>query len=192
MADCVGSWRRTLLVNPDGSRDTTDVRWLQGTNAFVDSRGFAGWLNQHGDVFEWSHFVDIRPGEADPDAALMRWDGATLIEIGVHADYVEHWEKDLSTAVSPCWALRLRSAEGSDALLLRVGNQFGWVRREVEMEVSLGAIDGAEWVITDTALPHGVGRSLRPMLHADYLDVDDSTYALRRWHIKEAEGNVKL
>ena len=192
MADCVGSWRRTLLVNPDGSRDTTDVRWLQGTTAFVDSRGFAGWLNQRGDVFEWRHFVDVQPGETDPDAAMMQWDGGTLIEIGVHAGYVEHWEKDLTAAVSPCWALTLCSAEGSDALLLRVGNQFGWVRRDVQVEVSLGGIDGAEWMITDSALPHGTGRSLRPMLHADYLDVDDSTYTLRRWHIKEGEGSVKL
>jgi hypothetical protein len=192
MAECVGSWRRTLLVNPDGSRDTTDVRWLQGITAFVDSRGFAGWLSQRGDVFEWSHLVDVRPGEVEPDAAVMRWEGDTLIEIGVHADYVEHWEKDLSVALSPCWALTLCAAEGSDALLLRVGKQFGWVRRDAQVEVSMGGIDGAEWVITDSALPHRMGRSLRPVLHADYLEVDDGTPTLRRWQIKHSEGSVKL
>jgi hypothetical protein len=196
MSDCVGSWRRTLLVNPDGSRDTTtDVRWLQGISAFVDSRGFGGWLNQRADVFEWSHFVNVQPGEAHPDAAVMRWDGDRLIETGLHTDYVEHWELDLSAAASPCWALTLCSAEGNDALLLRVGNQFGWARRDTRVEVSLGGIDGAEWVITDSALPRRMGRSLRPTLHAEYLDVndvdDDGTRTLR-WRIKDSEGSVKL
>lgn len=197
MPDCVGSWRRNLLVNPDGSRDTTtDVRWLQGITAFVDSRGFGGWLNQRAGVFEWSHFVNVQPGEAHPDAAVMRWDDDTLIETGVHTDYVEHWQRDLGAAASPCWALTLCSAEGNDALLLRVGNQFGWVRRDPRVEVSLGGIDGAEWVITDSALPRRIGRSLRPTLHTEYLDVndvdDDGARTLRRWRIKDSEGSVKL
>lgn len=192
-AECVGSWRRTLLVNPDGSRDTTDVRWLQGITAFVDSRGFAGWLSQRGDLFEWSHFVDVQPGVAEPDAAVMRWEGDTLIEIGVHADYVEHWEKDPGAALSPCWAVTLCGAEGRDALLLRVGKQFGWVRRDAQqVEVSLGGIDGAGWVITDSALPHRVGRSLRPVLRGDHMEVDDGTGPLRRWRIKHGEGSVTL
>jgi hypothetical protein len=197
MSDCVGSWRRTLLVNPDGSRDTTtDVRWLQGITVFVDSRGFGGWLNQRADVFEWSHFVNVQASEAHPDAAVMRWDDDTLIETGVYADYVEHWERDLSAAASPCWALTLCSAEGNDALLLRAGDQFGWMRRDTRVEVSLGRIDGADWVITDSALPRRMGRSLRPTLHAQYLDVndvdDDGTPTLRRWRIKDSEGSVKL
>jgi len=138
MSDCVGSWRRTLLVNLDGSRDTTtDVRWLQGITAFVDSRGFGGWLNQRADVFEWSHFVNVQASEAHPDAAVMRWDDNTLIETGVYTDYIEHWDRDLSAAASPCWALTLCSAEGNDALLLRVGNLFGWVRRDTRAEVSI-------------------------------------------------------
>jgi len=60
----------------------------------------------------------------------------------------------------------------------------------------LGRIDGAEWVITDSALPRRMGRSLRPTLDAGYLDVDDvddnGTRALRRWRIKDSEGSVKL
>ena len=54
MTECNGLWRRTLLIATDGSHDTgTGVAWLQGITAYVDTRGFAGRLSQHGDVFEW-------------------------------------------------------------------------------------------------------------------------------------------
>jgi hypothetical protein len=102
IADCAGLWRRTLLIDTDGSRDTNaDVRWLQGITAFVDLRrpvprpdfsgaqsisdftglqrnwlstqdGFAGRLSQRGDVFEWSHFTRLQPPGAHPDAGRMR------------------------------------------------------------------------------------------------------------------------
>ncbi|MGF6881580.1 hypothetical protein ABIA39_002270 [Nocardia sp. GAS34] len=81
MAHCHGLWRRTLLVDADGTPDrTTDVRWLQGLTRFVDLRiptpridfsvarcaadltpeqrdwlgtqnGFAGELTQQADIF---------------------------------------------------------------------------------------------------------------------------------------------
>ncbi len=60
IADCTGLWRRTLLVEADGSRDTgTNVQWLQGISMFVDLRGpggegFAGLLSRRDDVFEWA------------------------------------------------------------------------------------------------------------------------------------------
>lgn len=39
MTDCRGLWRRTLLIDTDGTLDrTTDVRWLQGLTRFVDLR----------------------------------------------------------------------------------------------------------------------------------------------------------
>ncbi|MDT5014507.1 MAG: hypothetical protein QOD39_667, partial [Mycobacterium sp.] len=50
MADCAGLWRRTLLIEADGSRDSgTGVLWLQGLTTYVDSRGFAGRLDQNED-----------------------------------------------------------------------------------------------------------------------------------------------
>ena len=40
MAECSGLWRRTLLIDSDGSRDkSTNVAWLQGITAYVDTRG---------------------------------------------------------------------------------------------------------------------------------------------------------
>ena len=95
IAECTGLWRRTLLIDADGSRDTGgDVRWLQGITAYVDSRGFAGPLHQRGNVFEWHRDVDLEPPGPFPDAGAMHWDGDVLVETGVHEDYVEHWVRD--------------------------------------------------------------------------------------------------
>jgi 2OG-Fe(II) oxygenase superfamily len=90
MAECSGLWRRTLLINADGSRDTgTDVAWLQGITAYVDTRGFAGRLSQHNDVFTWQRLIDIEPPGPFPDAGRMRWEAGALIEVGIgaHTDY---------------------------------------------------------------------------------------------------------
>ena len=208
-ADCAGLWRRTLLIETDGSRDTSaDVRWLQGITAFVDLRrprprtdlsaqdGFAGWLSQDGDVFQWSRFANLQPPGPFPDAGRMSWDGDTLIEVGVHADYAEHWVRD-ATPVSPCWALTLCHADGGEALLLRVGDLFGWAQRvAARVEISLGSIDGSSWLITDSALPYREGCPVSPRLNGNELrveDVDeDGTATVRRWIVKESEGGVKL
>jgi len=92
MTECSGLWRRTLLIESDGSHDTsTGVAWLQGITAYVDTRGFAGRLGQHGDVFEWQRLIDIGPPGPFPDAGRMRWESGALVEVGVHEDYIEHW-----------------------------------------------------------------------------------------------------
>lgn len=137
MIDCVGLWRRTLLINDDGSRDTgTDVLWLQGISAYVDSRGFAGRLRQRGDIFEWSRAIDMEPPGPFPDAGRMHWEADTLVEVGVYADYVEHWVREAGPT-SPCWALFL-----SGAMLLRVGDEYGWADSGGAL---LGDVDGPEW-----------------------------------------------
>ncbi len=95
MSSCAGLWRRTLLIEADGSRIAGgDVRWLQGDSVYIDSRGFGGTLGQRGDVFEWQRMVDLEPPGPFPDEGAMHWDGGTLVETGVHADYVEHWVRD--------------------------------------------------------------------------------------------------
>ena len=74
-SDCAGLWRRTLLIEADGSRDTgTDVTWLQGITAYVDTRGFAGTLSQSDNVFEWHRSVDLEPPGPFPDAGSMHWE----------------------------------------------------------------------------------------------------------------------
>jgi hypothetical protein len=175
IADCAGLWRRTLLVDADGSRDTTtDVRWLQGITAYVDSRGFAGSLGQRGDVFEWARSIEVQPADL-PDAGRMSWDGDILVEVGVHADYVEHWVRDQAPA-SPCWALTLSAGAADEALLLRVGRFFGWACRiDGRAEVVVGEVDGPDWT------------ELGANTHGSELHVNGV-----RWSIKESEGSVEL
>jgi hypothetical protein len=172
LSECAGLWRRTLLIEEDGSHVTGgDVRWLQGDAAYVDSRGFGGRLHQRDDVFEWYRMVDLEPPGPFPDAGAMHWDGTTLVETGVHADYVEHWVRDDGPA-SPSWALTLRSADAGDALLLRVGAVFGWASATA---VTLAVVGGAEW------------EALAPSLSDDEIRVNGA-----RWTVVQSEGDVEL
>jgi hypothetical protein len=167
MTECSGLWRRTLLIDSDGSHDTsTDVAWLQGITAYVDTRGFAGRLGQHGDVFEWRRLIDIEPPGPFPDTGRMRWEMGVLIEVGVHQDYVEHWVRQDGPA-APCWALF-----GQNAILLRAGAQFGWADRT---GVVLARIGGPQWADLN---PHVTGGDL----------VANGV----RWSIEDSEGDVDL
>ena len=66
MTECSGLWQRTLLIDSDGTHDTSaGVAWLQGITAYVDTRGFAGRLSQRGDVFEWQRLIDIQQLQLD-------------------------------------------------------------------------------------------------------------------------------
>jgi hypothetical protein len=167
MTDCAGLWRRTLLIGADGSPDAgTGVLWLQGLTAYVDSRGFAGRLDQCADVFEWNRLIDVEaPGEF-PDAGRMHWDAGTLVEVGVHSDYVEHWVRD-DASVRPCWAV---IADG--AILLRVGDVFGWAEHR---GVVVGTVGAHEWL------------NLSPRMCGSELEANGV-----RWQIVDSEGDVDL
>lgn len=158
LAACGGLWRRTLLVGVDGARDTgTDVMWLQGPTGYVDSRGFAGAVTQNGDVFSWSREVDVEP-TGQPDAGRMLWEAETLIEIGVHERYEEHWIREYG-AGEPAGALLLSSDSGTRAVLVRVGDLLGWatpagtvidrVERSTAQQVDSDhvIVDGACWTV---------------------------------------------
>ena len=167
MTECNGLWRRTLLIATDGSHDTgTGVAWLQGITAYVDTRGFAGRLSQHGDVFEWQRQIDVEPPGHFPDAGRMRWEAGTLIEVGVHQDYVEHWVRQDGPA-TPCWALFLENA-----ILLRAGAQFGWAD---DSGVVVDTIGGPKWTALD------------PRVNGDDLVANGV-----RWSIEDSEGDVDL
>ena len=142
---------------------------MQGITAYVDSRGFAGSLHQSGDVFEWHRDVDLEPPGPYPDAGAMVWDGNTLVETGVHADYVEHWVRDDATT-TPCWGLFLHSADLGSGLLLRVGDSFGWAGAG---SVFVAPVDGSRW------------KALAIELSGDRLRADGTL-----WTVQRREGNV--
>jgi hypothetical protein len=151
-----GLWTRSLLVQPDGSRDTaTSVAWLQGPSLYIDLRqpagrpdfshitsladltpadcawlatqqGFAGTLRQDGAFFEWVRELDFQP-PAGPDAGRLFWQGGILVETGRYADYLEHWHR-APTLLSPGGALRLLGPDGRPAMLVRTGGDFMFAR----------------------------------------------------------------
>ena len=197
MSQCSGLWRRTLLIDVDGSRDTSsDVRWLQGLTAFVDLRtpvpanpaaqdGFAGWLRQSGEVFTWDRFTGLQPAGEFPDEGRMHWDDGVLVETGMHADYVEHWV--LHPVAGPRWALTLAGPDGARALLLRVGDLFGWAAHTgTGTEISLGAVTGQRWEITDSSGSGHRGTDLAPRVHDRTLTVRAS----QTWTVLDSEGEV--
>ena len=192
IAQCAGLWRRTLLVEADGSRDAgTNVVWLQGLSLFVDVRGagegFAGQLDQRLDVFEWTRLVDLQPPGL-PYAGRMSWAGDTLVEVGVHADYTEHWEREPGP-VEPCWGFVVSGPDDAAGVLVRVGERFGWAYRwGGAADVSLGVVSGSSWRITVSADSSRVGMVLAPRLTSGQLRVDDDI----AWEIKESEGSVTL
>jgi len=167
MTECAGLWRRTLLIDAEGSHDaSTGVAWLQGITAYVDTRGFAGRLSQHDDVFEWQRLIDVEPPGPHPDAGRMRWEAGVLIEEGVHEDYTEHWVRQDGAAV-PCWGIF-----AEEAILLRAGALFGWADRS---GVVVDTIGGPRWT------------ALNP-----YLTGSDLTANGVRRRIEDSEGDVDL
>ncbi len=154
VSELTGLWTRSLLVQPDGSRDeTTAVTWAQGPSLYIDLRrpagrpdfthvraladltaadcawlatqqGFAGVLRQEGGFFEWVREIDFQP-PAGPDSGRLFWQGEVMVETGRYADYLEHWHRDERLPRLPCGAARLRDpADGKAALLVRVGDVF--------------------------------------------------------------------
>jgi hypothetical protein len=167
MTECSGLWRRTLLINADGSRDAgTEVAWLQSITGYVDTRGFAGRLSQRDDVFEWQRLIDTEPPGPFLDAGRMRWEAGVLVEAGVYEDYVEHWVRQGGPA-STCWTLF-----ATDAILLRAGAQFGWADQS---GVVVGAIGDPQWA------------ALNP--HFNGIDLTANGV---RWRIEDSEGEVDL
>jgi len=199
MDRCAGLWRRSLLIDTDGSCDTvSDVRWLQGKTAFVDLRlgadgvqdGFAGKLRQTGSMFTWDRFVGVAPPGPYPAEGQMHWDRGVLVEVGVHADYLEHWVRE-DTPSEPCWALDVSTDDGARGLLLRVGAVFGWACTQAAgPEISLGHIEGELWTITGSSHPERTGMAVLPVLCDGVLTLSGS--APGRWTVIDSEGDVKL
>jgi hypothetical protein len=107
-----GVWVRSLLTTPTSRDDTTFVRWLQTSRWHADLRvppearpdrlalqqGFCGVttveVNDGAEVCRWHRRLDFQPPGPHPDAGHIVFEGTErLIETGVHADYLEVWER---------------------------------------------------------------------------------------------------
>ncbi|GAA3979087.1 hypothetical protein [Streptomyces plumbiresistens] len=162
LADLAGVWRRSLLVDGDGGRDTTSaVTWVQGPAGYADLRqpaglsrpsgtrglgdlsfgqllglagqeAFAGRLRHADGAFHWGRTVDHRPPAPLPDAGRLEWRGPVLVEEGLYAPYVEHWHP-VEDAGGLCAAAELVDPHsGRAGLLVRAGSWFGYARDRSE------------------------------------------------------------
>jgi hypothetical protein len=154
IAALAGLWQRTLMVWPDGRRDTeARVHWLQGASLYADLRqpaectncraaaclrelrmahiawlarqeGFAGALHSRGGFFQWDRTIDFQPAARYADAGRLRFEGPLLIEEGQDIAYTEHWRREPAEA-RPCAAARLRDREtGCAGFMIRAGTRF--------------------------------------------------------------------
>jgi hypothetical protein len=238
--DLAGGWRRTLLLSPDGGRDeSTKVIWLQATSFYVDLRcpadrpsfegvrgattmtaqqhawartqeGFAGALVLADGVFHWRRSIDLQPPGPYEDAGTLRYQDGILLERGVHQNYAEHWVP-AGPASKPRWGVQVIGEDQRPAILIRVGNWFGWARgraRSTELpdsnfdpdfafldcEISIGRISGEQWLISDSTLPFREGASFAARFTGNVLVTAGLSYdgspEEQRWDLVSAEGEV--
>ncbi len=216
LSEVGGVWQRSLLVRLDGIRDATSfVVWMQGARHFADLRqpasrpcfsgvaaardltwtqlawmarqeGFAGELVSDGDFVEWRRLLDFQPPSGAPDSARLWFEGATLVEQGRHAPYLERWEPLLAAPPRGSASAWLRQG-GRDAVVVRCGDWFmTMIGRAAPLppgqplaallaaatlaeaqnlfacEISLGRTSPEGWRIERSTLPWHEGRAMVP------------------------------
>ena len=182
-----GVWVRTLLQTPTLRDDTTFVRWLQTSRWHADLRvpagarpqplpadlarqqGFSGVTTVESttdaEVCAWHRRFDFQPPGPHPDAGRIVFDGADrLVETGIHADYLEVWERlPESTGRFAVLALPASTPHEATTLLLVAGRHAMRVRPR-----------RAPWP-ADTAVADDLAALLlRHPQHEDLLDLEIS------------------
>jgi hypothetical protein len=152
--DATGLWRRQILIQADGRRDTTtQVLWLQTHHLFADLRipadrpdlrsargladydaagrlglaamkGFAGTFEIAGDLCRWNREIDFQPADGPPDEARFRIDGDILIETGLHEAYEEVWQRETPSDAVHAGFRLSADASGQKGILVVVGDHF--------------------------------------------------------------------
>jgi hypothetical protein len=159
LSEMPGMWRRALIIHADGARDaTSQVRWLQAQNLYVDLRqaaelpdflklrclndlgaedcaqlalqeGFAGRLSFDGDCFEWLRLIDFQPKGQLADAGRLWWEEEILMEAGRDVPYVEQWQRDPTVVTRPLAAVQLRDPQtNTAAIAVQLGTVFMYAR----------------------------------------------------------------
>ena len=206
-----GVWARRLLETPQQRDESTFVRWLQTSLWHADLRipvmapeidaqtrlasqqGFCGVTQvaqqTHGEVCSWQRRFDFQPPRADVDAGLMVFETPErVIETGVHAPYLEIWER-LPDSTGRFIALAGQHEAGGDnqerilvagryamyvrprrlawpqdmqagqTLLEVLAGHPGMAQDLLDFEISFGTLEGGLWTIEQSTLPAQSGAS---------------------------------
>ncbi len=207
-----GVWARRLLETPQICDESTFVRWLQtsvwhadvripserpGVDAqtqLANQQGFCGVTHveqqTQGDVCTWHRRFDFQPPRADVDAGVMVFEiPERVIETGVHASYLEIWDR-LPGSTGRFIALARLDETGRDtrerffvagqhAMHVRprltdwprdtqdgqtlsgvLARYPGMAQELLDFEISFGMLDAGHWVIERSTLPALQGVSL--------------------------------
>lgn len=204
---CRGVWARTLLRTPAGRDESTVVRWLQTASWHADLRvplaarppgrapgpaeralqqGFYGRTSVErrgaSEVCSWHRVGDFQPPGPHPDAGRIEFLGDDrLLEIGVHADYEEIWERlpestGRSAALAPA---DTADGDGVPAALWLVAGRYA-------MHVRPRRLPWPADCTTSDTLSDLIRR--HPALQLKWLDFEISfgTVAAGRWTIEHS------
>lgn len=200
-----GVWARRLLETPQQRDEHTFVRWLQtslwhadlrvptmapGTDAqlrLASQQGFCGVTQvtqqANGEVCTWQRRLDFQPPRMDVDAGVMVFETSErVIETGVHATYLEIWDRLPDSNGRFIALARLDGAGGDTQELFLVagryamqvrprrmawppGTQAGQTLVDVmvkhpehaaallDFEISFGTLEAGYWTIEQSTLP---------------------------------------
>lgn len=179
--------------------------------------GFAGRFVHDGTSFEWQRMIDFQCTSIYSDAGYLNFEGDTLVELGRDIPYIEHWHR-ASPDVTPHFAVRMHDQDGRQGFIVRAGAIFIYVRDRskplefnaslpdiisdssasearalLDCEISLGRIDGQNWMIERSSLPYRVGKNLSATFSADQKGVavadvtDTGTAFTRNWSVVDLE-----
>lgn len=216
-----GLWVRKLLETPTLRDESTFVCWMQTSAWHADLRipasarhgsmptlemlssqqGFCGVTevtqDAPGEVCTWHRQMDFQPPRAEVDAGVMVFETPErVIETGVHATYLEVWER-LPDSTGRTIVLGGVDSTGGDTRerVLVAGRYLMHVRPRtvawpqgleaglslagvvarhptmaqelLDFEISVGKLDAGCWTIEHSTLPEREGRSLPCVLQRD-------------------------
>ncbi|MGK2865111.1 MAG: allophanate hydrolase [Mycobacterium sp.] len=203
---------RTPADMPAVTGTSLDALTRDDLLALCAQQGFAGHLDVDGDEWTWWREVDLHPADPLPDRGLLHLVDDILVETGIGRDYHEDWAA--GPKANEVTELSLHDDTGRAGMLLRIGDRFGYVRGRaagiaptpgttlrdavaradlqsaralMDLEISLGTVEGGRWLITRSTLPFRVGDDLAPDLGDGEITAAERTSAgdttRRRWTV---------
>ena len=150
-----GRWHADIRI-PAGMPDFSGIRRFADCNEqqldwLVRQHGFVG-VTQVGvedsrEICRWHRLLDYQPTRIEPDAGVMQFDPALLIESGLYSPYLEHWHL-LPDSLDGFAALQMLDVNGA----LAIPAQFLLIAGSYVMHVRNRAIDWPENLAPGTLL----------------------------------------
>jgi hypothetical protein len=213
-------WHADVRI-PAGRPDFSGVASLANCSHeqliwLAQQQGFAGVTeidsSAQPDICRWHRVVDFRPPASMPDAGSMTFEPTRLTEIGVHAEYLEHWNRVADTtsgfsvfqqvddasqpprflmvAGDAVMHVRARASDWPENLPLDADmTQFddAALRALLDFEISFGMRTESGWQIAHSTLPWMEQQQIAVALPSPVDDGIDLSWngSWSRWRILE-------